>query len=119
MKKNIKKCFALILALCMMITAVPVWAASTSATASTISRGTTTLYLDDGNMTLNSNFKNPMTQWKSQNSNIVYIPKGINEGRTTRIYAKSAGTTHVYAITKEGNTQRIEDFTIVLTAPHR
>lgn len=114
MKKNIKKCFALILALCMMITAVPVWAASTSATASTISRGTTTLYLDDGNMTLNSNFKNPMTQWKSQNSNIVYIPKGINEGRTTRIYAKSAGTTHVYAITKKGNTQRIEDFTIVV-----
>lgn len=114
MKKNIKKCFALILALCMMITAVPVSAASTSATASTISRGTTTLYLDDGNMTLNSNFKNPMTQWKSQDSNIVYIQKRINEGRTTRIYAKSAGTTHVYAITKEGNTQRIEDFTIVV-----
>lgn len=112
MKKNIKKCFALILALCMIIAAVPVSAASIYPAAKII-RGTTTLYLEDKNIVLKSNAKNSNTQWSTQNSNVAYVRKG-SRGGSVMVYAKAAGTTHIYAITEEKNTKKIEDFTIIV-----
>lgn len=112
MKKNIKKYFALILALCMIIAAVPVSAASVSPAAKII-RGTTTLYLEDKNIVLKSNAKNSNTQWSTQDSNVAYVRKG-SRGGSVMVYAKAAGTTHIYAITEEKNTKKIEDFTIIV-----
>lgn len=108
MKKNIKKYFALILALCMIIAAVPVSAASVSPAAKII-RGTTTLYLEDKNIVLKSNAKNSNTQWSTQDSNVAYVRKG-SRGGSVMVYAKAAGTTHIYAITEEKNTKKNRRF---------
>lgn len=113
MKKNIKKCFALILALCMMIAAVPASAASISTAASAVSRGKTILYVEDKSEMLKSNMKSATTQWRAQNPNIAYIKAG-QKGSSIKVYAKKTGTTHIYAITKNKTGEKIEVFTIVV-----
>lgn len=122
MKKITKKCFALILAVCTMLSmTMTVFAATkTNSTggivsdhpARMVSMGTATAYIENKSIILNSKRNSSSTRWKSDSPNIAYISK--TQGAKAIIGLKSTGTTHVYAVTETSTELIVENFTVVV-----
>lgn len=114
MNKSMKKHLAFVLTICiMLISVIPVSAASmTIAPAVRKDRGTTTMYIGNA-LTLNSNMHSQNTEWYSQDNKIVYIQNG-KKGTSIKVTPKSVGTTYVYAVTKTKTMETTEMFAIVV-----